>query len=185
MKLLRMNPHHPLSQAQASTAAGFTLIELMISMSMGLIILLGMMMMFTSDAKVASTLASRTERLGDLYLASQIMQSQLRNAQTGSISWASNVLTYTDRDNNLGYFEYQRTSTDRLYWWRPTFPKFREMIRDLDTTPDPVTGLLTGMTVTSSGTPKTWQITLKASFKNEDRADKTMQVSFKVWARNK
>jgi len=176
MKLLRMNRYHPLLQARASAAAGFTLIELMISMSMGLIILLGMMMMFTSDAKVASTLASRTERLGDLYLASQIMQNELRNAQTGTITWISNALTYTDQDGNTGVFEYQRTSNDRLYWLRPSYPNYQEMIRDLDTT--------TGMTVTPSGNPATWQIILKAGFKDEARVDKTMQVSFKVWARN-
>jgi len=178
MQSNRINHRYPLLQAQASTAAGFTLIELMISMSMGLIILLGMMMMFTSDAKVASTLASRTERLGDLYLASQIMQNELRNAQTGTITWASNVLTYTDQDGNTGVFEYQRASNDRLYWLRPdpSFTTYQEMIRDLDTT--------TGMTVTSSGSPATWQITLKAGFKDEARVDKTMQVSFKVWARN-
>jgi len=177
MKSVQMNQRYPLLQEQKSTTTGFTLIELMIAMSMGLIILLGMMMMFTSDAKVASTLASRTERLGDLYLASQIMQSQLRNAKTNSISWASNVLTYTDQDDNLGYFQYKWGNPDRLGWRRPTFSNYQEMIRDLDTT--------IGMVVTSSGNPKTWQVTLKASFKDEDRQDATMQVSFKVWARNK
>ncbi|MDX8391296.1 MAG: prepilin-type N-terminal cleavage/methylation domain-containing protein [Mariprofundaceae bacterium] len=176
MQRQRINHRHLLSQAQQSTEAGFTLIELMVAMSMGLIMLLGMMMMFTSNAKVASTLASRTERLGDLYLASQIVQGQLRNAQSGSISWASNVLTYTDQDGDLGYFEYKRTSNDRLYWRRPTFLNYEEMIRDLHAS--------TGMTVTSSGSPATWQITLKSSFKDEDRQDKTMQISFKVWARN-
>jgi len=163
-------------EAQAFKEEGFTLLELLIAMSMGLVILLGMMMMFTSDAKVASTLASRTERLGDLYLASQIMQNELRNAKTGTISWAANKLSYSDQDGNTGYFEYQHVSTDRLYWQRPTYSSPAEMIRDLDTT--------SGLIVSSSGTPKTWKVTLKSSFKNEGRTTKTMQVSFNVWARN-
>jgi len=163
-------------KAPATRDAGFTLLELLIAMSMGLVILLGMMMMFTSDAKVASTLASRTERLGDLYLASQIMQNELRNAQAGTIGWASNKLSYSDQDGNTGYFEYQHISTDRLYWLRPTYGSPAEMIRDLD--------VVTGLAVSSSGTPKTWKVTLKSSFKNEERNDKTMQISFNVWARN-
>ncbi len=156
--------------------SGFTMIELLVSMSMGLIILLGMMMVFSSDAKVASALASRTERLGDLYIASQIMQNELRNAQAGTISWASNKLNYTDQDGQAGYFEYQYSSTDRLYWKRPNYSSRQEMIRDLDTT--------SGLAVSSSGTPKTWKVTLKSAFKNESRTTKTMQISFNVWARN-
>jgi len=154
---------------------GFTLIELMISMAMGLIILLGMMMMFTTDAKVSDTLASRTERLGDLYLVSQIMQSELRDAQSGTVSWSANVLSYTSQDGLTGQFEYQRTANDRLYWQRPGFANFEEVVRDLDTTD--------GMAVsgTSSGV---WTVTLKSSYKDEDRQSKTVDLSFKAWARN-
>jgi len=183
MKSVQMNQRYPLPQEQKSTTAGFTLIELMISMSMGLIILLGMMMMFTSDAKVASTLASRTERLGDLYLASQIMQGQLRNAQAGTISWASKKLSYTNQDGQTGFFEYQYSGADRLYWKRPDYSTRAEMIRDLFVSDPPINPEV-GMTVSSSGNPKTWQITLTAAFKNEDRVNKRMQISFKVWARN-
>jgi len=160
-----------------ASACGFTMIELLVSMSMGLIILLGTMMMFTSDAKVASALASRTERLGDLYIASQIMQNELRNAQAGTISWASNKLNYTDQDGQAGYFEYQYQAPDRLYWKRPNYTNRQEMIRDLDTS--------SGLAVSSSGTTiKTWKVTLKSAFKNESRATKTMQITFNVWARN-
>jgi len=157
---------------------GFTLIELMIAMALGLILLLGMTMMFTSNVKVSSALAQRTERLADLYLVSQIMQSELRNAQGGTISWGTNVLAYTDQDGDTGQFEYQRTSNDRLYWQRPSYTKFEELIRDLDTA--------TGMTVTSSGatTPKAWTVTLKSSYQDENRQTQTLDLSFSAWARN-
>jgi len=155
---------------------GFTLVEMMISMAIGLIILLGMMMMFISDAKVSDTMASRTDRLSDLFLVSQIMQGELRNAQAGTISWSSNVLSYTNQDGNSGSFAYQYSgNNDAIYWLRPTFSAYQEMIRDLDTT--------SGMVVsgTASGV---WTITLKSSYQDVDRTTKTVDLSFKVWARN-
>jgi len=157
------------------TARGFTLIELMISMAIGLMILLGMMLMFTSNAKVSNTLASRTERLGDLYLVSQIMQTELRNAQAGTISWSSNVLAYTSQDGDSAQFEYQRTSDDRLYWLRPGETNFQEVVRELDTTD--------GMTVTG-GASGVWTVTLKSAYQNENHETKTLDLSFKAWARN-
>lgn len=158
-----------------SREQGFTLIEMMISMAIGLMLLLGMTMMFTSDTRISGALASRTERLGDLYLVSQIMQSEMRNAQFGSISWSSNTLNYTDQDGVDGAFEYQRTSNDRLYWLRPGDANYQELIRDLDTS--------SGMSVSESSAG-IWTVTLKSAYKNENRDDMTMDLSFKVWARN-
>jgi prepilin-type N-terminal cleavage/methylation domain-containing protein len=60
---------------------GFTLIELMVTMGMGLIILAGITTVFTSISSTSSALSSRTERMSDLYLASQIMQSDLRESK--------------------------------------------------------------------------------------------------------
>jgi len=203
--------------------SGFTLIELMVSMAIGLMILLGMTMMFTSDAKISSTLASRTESLGDLYLVSQILQSDLRGsiADAGPLSgrpadlqssgrrpaslctspnnqsvslpsnypsnitefpyWdpTSKTLTYQDPDGNTGIIQYQRTANDRIYWLRPDpcVYQFEEVIRGLDTA--------AGMVVTSSGTsPKVYTVTLKSAYLNEDRQTRTLDLSFKAWARN-
>jgi len=153
---------------------GFTLMELMIALGMGVVILLGMVMTFASQGGVANALSSRTARMGDLYIASQIMQSALRNAQSGSITWAANVLSYTDPDGNVGKFEYQRTSNDRLYWKRPGVAKFEEMIRDLNTA--------NGLTVTNSGT--VWTVVLTSNYLNESKQTRTLNLSFKVWARN-
>jgi len=201
--------------------SGFTLIELMVSMAIGLMILLGMTMMFTSDAKISSTLASRTESLGDLYLVSQILQSDLRgsvadtapvfpadllssgrrpaslctspnnksvslpanypNSFTELPYWdsTSKTLTYQDPDGNTGIIQYQRTANDRIYWLRPDpcVYEFEEVIRGLDTS--------AGMAVSISGTsPKVYTITLKSAYQNEDRQTRTLDLSFKAWARN-
>lgn len=171
-----MKIYVPLSANIVSTdsARGFTLIEFMVAIGMGMVVLLGTVMMFSTQSKVASSLTSRTARLGDLYIASQMMQSELRNAQSGSISWASKVLSYTDQDGNTGKFEYQKTSNDRLYWQRPGVATFDEMIRDLDTS--------SGLTIASSG--GVWTIALLSSYLDESKKTKTLKLSFKIWARN-
>jgi len=61
---------------------GFTLIEMLISMSMGLIIIGGITMVFMSNSNVSRVISSQTEILGDLYLASHLMQAGLRGSST-------------------------------------------------------------------------------------------------------
>jgi len=191
---------------------GFTLIEMMVSMVMALILLAGLTTVFISNNKAASAVSSRTERMSDLYLASQIMQAGVRGSvvvpplpfpadlqsggrcSTQSVSlpsgyptsfpyypyWdaTSKTLTYQDIDGNTGIFQYQRSANDRIYWLRPGDPcvyKFEELIRDLDTA--------NGMTATTSASNVS-TVTLISAFKNENRQDKTMSLSFKAWARN-
>jgi len=60
--------------------AGFTLIEMMISLAMGLIIIVGLTSMFVTNSKVSETFTSRNERMSDLFLASQLMQAGLRES---------------------------------------------------------------------------------------------------------
>jgi len=57
---------------------GFTLIEMMISMAMGLILIAGIASIFASMGKTSSVVSEKTERMSDLYLMSQIMQEELR-----------------------------------------------------------------------------------------------------------
>ena len=59
---------------------GFTLIEMLIGMAMGLIILAGLTMLFISYSDSSRAMASRTERMADLYLASHVMQAGLRES---------------------------------------------------------------------------------------------------------
>jgi len=59
---------------------GFTLIEMMVSMAMGLVIIAGLSMLFVSTGKTTSAITSRTELMGDLFLASHLMQSAIRES---------------------------------------------------------------------------------------------------------
>ncbi len=59
---------------------GFTLIEMLISMSMGLVIIAGITMVFMSNSNVSRVISSQTEIMGDLYLASHLMQAGLRGS---------------------------------------------------------------------------------------------------------
>jgi len=61
-----------------SQERGFTLIEMMISLAMGLLILAGITSTFTSMSKTSSAVSSRTEGMSDLFLISHIMQEELR-----------------------------------------------------------------------------------------------------------
>jgi len=62
--------------------AGFTLIEMMMALGMGLIIIAGLSAMFVTNSRVTESFTSRTERMGDLYLASQLMQADLRGSRS-------------------------------------------------------------------------------------------------------
>jgi len=191
---------------QQADEHGFTLIEMMVSMGMGLLILAGITAVFTSYGKTSTAVSSRTERMGDLYLATQMMQADLRESAVvaGSIpkpadlasrgvslpggyptTFASGLpywdattktLTYQDQDGNTGIFQYQHTSNDRIYWLRPD--------ASFSTFQELIRDLDTtnGMTVaTASGV---WTVTLSASYADEKRTSKNMTLSFKTWPRN-
>jgi prepilin-type N-terminal cleavage/methylation domain-containing protein len=185
---------------------GFTLIEMMVSMGMGLFILAGITAVFISYSKTSTAVSSRTERMGDLYLATQMMQVDLRESAllAGSIprpadlasrgvslpggypaTFASGLpywdattktLTYQDQDGNTGIFQYQRTSNDRIYWLRPD--------ASFSTFQELIRDLDTtnGMTVSSAS--GVWTVTLNASYTDEERKSKNMTLSFKTWPRN-
>lgn len=72
-----LNGNHSIT-AKLVSEAGFTLIEMMISMAMGLILIAGIASVFASMGKTSSVVSSQTERMSDLYLMSQIMQEELR-----------------------------------------------------------------------------------------------------------
>jgi len=59
---------------------GFTLIEMLISMSMGLVVIAGITTVFMSNSNVSRVISSQTEIMGDLYLASHLMQAGLRSS---------------------------------------------------------------------------------------------------------
>lgn len=185
---------------------GFTLIEMLIGMAMGLVIIAGLTMVFVSLNDSSRAVTSRTERMGDLFLASQVMQSELRQSLSAELStytvaadltargvsaisgfpvsfpslpyWdaATKTITYQDLDGNVGIFQYQRTSNDRVYWLRPdaTVKTYEELIRDLDTS--------TGVTVTTVSGVMT--VKLSSIYINEDKESRNLDITFKTRPRN-
>ena len=173
---------------------GFTLIEMMFSISMGLIILAGLTTMFVSMSNVSRSVASRGERMGDLYLASQIMQAELRESK--AVCWDSvkNRIIYQPLDstdildvaacNTLaagnGSFELRPAKASTIHntpyicWDRPLKNRCEELIREL--TPS-------GLVATSSA--GTWTITLTGQYRNEEKKDRQLSIRFKTWPRNK
>jgi len=198
---------------------GFTLIEMLISMSMGLLLIAGITSIFISDNNISRAISSRTERMGDLFLVSHLMQEALRESliqpdpansiltdltnrgvslPTGYPSditftdlpyWdaSSQTLTYQNLDGNVGIFQYQRTSNDRIYWLRPAsnITNFQELIRDLD----PDNGMLVHNPLTNSAfTTNPWggmKVILTSAYMNENRKHLTLSLSLMAWPRNK
>ena len=186
--------------------AGFTLIEMLIGMAIGLILLAGLTMIFVSLNDSSRAVTSRTELMGDLYLASQVMQSELRQSLSSELStntvatdltargvasisgypstfatlphWdaTTKTITYQDLDGNVGIFQYQRTSNDRIYWLRPdsSVSTFAELIRDLNTS--------AGLTVTTAGDVMT--VKLSSTFTNEEKQSRDLDITFKTRPRN-
>jgi len=208
---------------------GFTLIEMLISMAMGLILIAGLTSIFIADSNTSRAISSRSERMGDLFLASHLMQEALRESKSApftttttptttpsiltnlnerSVSLPANypsdaaftalpywdatskTLTYQDLEGNVGIFQYQRTSNDRIYWLRPLSAgfsgssTFQELMRDLDTsiglkvydpaTNNPVTTAIGGG----------MRIDLTSAYTNENKQGKTLSLSFTIWPRN-
>jgi prepilin-type N-terminal cleavage/methylation domain-containing protein len=207
MKILNRHSVRPISRLQPQEKErGFTMIELMVSMVMGLLILAGISAVFISYGKTSTAVSSRTERMGDLYLASQMMQVDLRESAlvAGSITqpadlssrgvslpsgypttfasglpyWdaTTKTLTYQDQDGNTGIFQYQRTSNDRIYWLRAD-ASFSSF-QELIRDLDTTNGMTVS---TASGV---WTVTLDSSYTDEERNSKNMTLSFKTWPRN-
>jgi prepilin-type N-terminal cleavage/methylation domain-containing protein len=186
--------------------SGFTLIELMVSMVMGLIIIAGITMMFISYSRTSNAVSLRTERMGDLYLATQIMLADLRESMqvtgpaarpadlaargvslpsgypvtftSGLPYWdaVTKTMTYQDQDGSTGIFQYQRTSNDRIYWLRPDITV--SSFAELIRDLD----ITNGMTATLAA--NVWTVTLNSSYSDEKHKGKNMTISFKTWPRN-
>jgi len=177
-------------------ARGFTMIELMITMVIGMVILAGVTSLFINNTRIAATLADRTERLGDLYTASHIMQTELRAAQGGATTLSNaggvTTLNYTPIDSScVGHFEYKTIAGSApprfdIKWLRPVTNAgtcgvlAQQLIRDLDPT--------NGMVVTGLGgvtNPYSFlNIDLYSLYNDRDKNLKTVSLSFKIWSRN-
>jgi len=174
-------------------ARGFTLIEMVVGMAMGLIILAGLTAMFVSMNDASRAVSSRSDRMGDIYLASHIMQAELRESQNLCWEAAKNRIIYRPLDSAVvlacntvdasqGSFEFRPAKTGKptpyICWDRPgKADGCQELIRDMNAS-NP-TGL-----VASQSANLIWTITLTSSYLNENKATKTLSLRFKTWKRN-
>jgi len=194
-----LNKHH---------TRGFTMIELMITMVIGMVVLAGVVSLFINNTRLAATLADRTERLGDLYTASHIIQTEMRSAQGRLTTLASGggvtTLTYTPVDPELdpttgascgGHFEYKTITNSNpprfdIKWLRPGIStttgsckiQSQQLIRDLD----PTNGMIVrGLATVAGVNPYSFlNIDLYSLYADPERNSKTVSLSFKVWSRN-
>jgi len=174
-------------------ARGFTLIEMLVSMTMGLLILAGLTSMFVSMNDASRAVSSRSDRMGDLYLASHIMQAELRESKALCWDTSKNQIIYQPLDSSIaldtaacntvdsthGSFKIMPVKTGHptpyICWDRPgKGDGCQELIRDMS-----ASGL-----VASQSTNLIWTITLTSSYLNENKANKTLSLRFKTWKRN-
>jgi len=185
--------------ALCSSVKGFTLIEMMIAMAIGMVILLGMMLTFSSNTKVSSSLASRTELLGDVYLVSQIMQTELRNSSdickdTSPASPDLARVIYQPSDSTVGLGACSSVDsangsfvlrspdsthpTAYICWDRPEQNDgCQELIRDVTLSP---LGLDADVIPAGVST-----FILRIDYQDTDNKVKSMDMKFKAWSRNR
>jgi len=79
MNMIALSTHRPSGPAM-QREHGFTLIEMLISMAMGLVLIAGLTSIFIADSNTSRVISSRTERMGDLFLVSHLMQEAIRES---------------------------------------------------------------------------------------------------------
>jgi len=166
---------------------GYTLVELLVSMLAGLVILGGIVMVYVSGAGSTRAEIERNERMSDLYLASQIMQGELRGAQAICWNATNHELIYQPLDSTAalpsacdavdaanGAFRLDAAS-NRICWDRPGMSDgCQELVRALDGA--------NGLQVSQSST--LWQIRLQGAYTGRDHQARTIALTFKVRGRN-
>jgi len=186
---------------QGENCRGFTLVEVLIAMVIALILLAGVVGIVISQNKAANMISDKTDRLSDLFLASQIMQTELRDAQAICWDGTNNQLVYQPQDSTVavanpcttvdsthGAFKFvsagasgcSTSNTPCVCWDRPNQGSgCQELVRDLKDS--------TGMQVspTSNTDLKALRtIKLTALSQNLTRVDRDVPLEFDVWPRN-
>lgn len=179
--------------------SGFTLIEVLVSMVIALVLLAGVVGVFISQHKSASMVQDRTDRLSDLFLASQIMQSELRQAQAICWDGTNKKMVYQPLDSGTaisdpctgsvaaanGAFEFRaadaNSSTSYICWNRANSDGnfCRVLIQDMKDS--------TGLQISPTGNSDLQalrKVTLTARAKNYERVDQDVSLEFDVWPRN-
>jgi len=185
---------------------GFTLIEILITLLLGMIILVGMSAVFVSQTRTASMLSDKTAAMGDLYLASQMMQSELRGSKAICWNAATSSLVYQPFDstavltvacpaptiaNNAaanGSFELRPAGagkpTPYVCWNRPNDSTgCQELLRNVGAAAAPKPGLI--VTPASNANMLVLRtVVLTSQYRGQDSSTKPLSLAFKVWPRN-
>lgn len=156
---------------------GFTLIELMVSLLIGMVLMAGIYTNFIMQSRVQTMQSDITDNMGDLYLASTIMLSQLRTS-TAIDTTTANEIAYDDVNGDAGIFRYT-PSSGTICWDIPNNGTgCQELMRNLDTS----SGL--SFTPADTGTDKLYTVTLNSTYTDNKGDTQTLGFSFKVWPRN-
>ncbi|ATX82593.1 prepilin-type N-terminal cleavage/methylation domain-containing protein [Mariprofundus ferrinatatus] len=188
---------------------GFTLIEMVIGMAIGLIILAGLTALFVSYNDTGRAVASRTERMTDLYLASHILQAEIRQSISAQSPTRNVLADLTARGvtNPASYPTNNATFAVLPYWHAASktltyqdlegnvgIVQYQRTSNDrvywlrpgasYSTFQELIRDLDTtnGMTVSSGSGVVT--VTLSSSYVNENDETKTLSLTFKSWPRN-
>jgi len=193
-----------MTNEEYGSSGGFTLIEVMVAMVIALILLAGAMGIFINQNKSATMVTDKTDRLSDLFLASQIMQNELRDAQAICWDGTNNQIVYQTQDSTAavadpcttvdtqnGAFKLvaagasccSTSTTPCICWDRPTKTTFQEMARDMKAPSASTPGLQI------SPQPNTdlkalRKITLTSRSQDINRIDHDVPLEFYVWPRN-
>lgn len=176
---------------------GFTLVEVLVSMVIALVLLAGVVGVFISQHKSANMVQDKTDRLSDLFLASQMMQAEFRQAQAvcwdatnkrivyqplDSASVVSDPCTGTVNSAN-GFFRFDAATSSQtasICWDRPNQGGgCQELLRDLKDT----TGLQVSPT-SNADLGAVRKVTLTARSQDFERVDQDVSLEFDVWPRN-
>lgn len=192
---------------------GFTMVEMIIAMAIGLVLMGGIYSNFMLQTKVQNFQSSLTDVTQDLTLVGQVMFQELKSAKAGSLIYTvgppNSVLQYTDKDGNIGSFKYQALAgvgtkylgKDSLCWQRPLYARCEEVMRGLSINgpdPDNLSVILPlGFDVYSYALPpdptgkptpsalsNMWVITLTGMYKTTQKTTGLVTHVFKVWQRN-
>jgi len=171
-------------------AAGFTLVELLVSMSIGLVVIAGVVGLFVSQSKVQNEQRSQLEMISDLQLAGQIVRSELRLAKD-VYTLCSGKVFYQPMDSysdfpptdcntlqaNNGWFKLGCNSTSGCICWdRPDESDgCQELIRNIDPT--------IGLQAQSDGYGS-YQIDLYGNYTGLDHQTHQITSRITVWPRN-
>lgn len=189
-------------EGQKQMERGFTMIEMMITMMIALVIMAGMMGLFVSQTRTAQVLNSKSEVLNDLFLASQMMQFELRGAK--AICWdsvntliryqplsspaADNIGTGCTAVNQTvnGYFQRKNKSSTGshpsafIFWNKPGNVNSNELIRGMKADAAVTIAPINNATLYEQRT-----ITLTAQYLDKEHNARDLSLTFKVWPRNK